>query len=202
MCIMGKTNMQGLQAGEKVLSAEHTRDAMLLKLDASSGELVDGHMKLTNQAGYFDCFEDEDGYVYVAGHVLSKPVTLEKFDISNLDEPENTWELANNSSDTQGVAINNDGILYAMFRSNAALTFINSDVTIAKPSKFSCVVSAFQMPVKELPTAISSVNAEKSLKAVRYFNATGIESATPHPGFNIMVKHYSDGSREVVKIMR
>ena len=202
MWIMGKTNMQGLQAGEKVLSAEHTRDAMLLKLDASSGELVDGHMKLTNQAGYFDCFEDEDGYVYVAGHVLVKPVTLEKFDISNLDEPENTWELANNSSDTQGIAINNDGILYAMFRSNAALTFINSDVTIAKPSKYSCVVSAFQMPVKELPTAISSVNAEKSLKAVRYFNATGIESATPHPGFNIMVKHYSDGSREVVKIMR
>ena len=90
-----------------------------------------------------------------------------------------------------------------MFRSNAALTFINNpDVTIAKPSKFSCVVSAFQMPVKELPTAISSVNAEKTLKAVRYFNATGIESATPHPGFNIMVKHYSDGSREVVKIMR
>ena len=202
MWIMGKTNMQGLQAGEKVLSAEHTRDAMLLKLDASSGELVDGHMKLTNQAGYFDCFEDEDGYVYVAGHVLVKPVTLEKFDINNLDEPENTWELANNSSDTQGIAINNDGILYAMFRSNAALTFINSDVTIAKPSKFSCVVSAFQMPVKELPTAISSVNAEKTLKAVRYFNATGIESATPHPGFNIMVKHYSDGSREVVKIMR
>lgn len=202
MWIMGKTNMQGLHAGEKVLSAEHTRDAMLLKLDASSGELVDGHMKLTNQAGYFDCFEDEDGYVYVAGHVLVKPVTLEKFDINNLDEPENTWELANNSSDTQGIAINNDGILYAMFRSNAALTFINSDVTIAKPSKFSCVVSAFQMPVKELPTAISSVNAEKTLKAVRYFNATGIESATPHPGFNIMVKHYSDGSREVVKIMR
>ena len=82
------------------------------------------------------------------------------------------------------------------------INFINSSDITFNRDPFTTVIAGYELPQSFTPTAISSVNAEKTLKAVRYFNATGIESATPHPGFNIMVKHYSDGSREVVKIMR
>ena len=57
-------------------------------------------------------------------------------------------------------------------------------------------------------TAIDNINVDKrgdmrSLKSTRYYNMMGVESATPFQGVNIIVKEYSDGSRESSKaIMR
>lgn len=57
-------------------------------------------------------------------------------------------------------------------------------------------------------TAIDNINVDKrgdmrSLKSTRYYNMMGVESATPFEGVNIIVKEYSDGSRESSKaIMR
>ncbi len=57
-------------------------------------------------------------------------------------------------------------------------------------------------------TAIETINADKAggmrtLKATRYYNMMGVESSTPFQGVNIIVKEYTDGSRESSKaIMR
>ncbi len=57
-------------------------------------------------------------------------------------------------------------------------------------------------------TAIDNINVDKrgdmrSLKSTRYYNMMGVESATPFEGVNIIVKEYTDGSRESSKaIMR
>lgn len=61
---------------------------------------------------------------------------------------------------------------------------------------------------ENLATAIDNINVDKrgdmrSLKSTRYYNMMGVESATPFEGVNIIVKEYSDGSRESSKaIMR
>lgn len=61
---------------------------------------------------------------------------------------------------------------------------------------------------ENLATAIDNINVDKrgdmrSLKSTRYFNMMGVESTTPFEGVNIVVKEYSDGSRESSKaIMR
>ena len=60
----------------------------------------------------------------------------------------------------------------------------------------------------DMITAIDNINVDKrgdmrSLKSTRYYNLMGVESATPFEGVNIIVKEYSDGSRESSKaIMR
>ena len=60
----------------------------------------------------------------------------------------------------------------------------------------------------DMATAIETINADKAsgmrtLKATRYYNMMGVESSTPFQGVNIIVKEYTDGSRESSKaIMR
>ena len=50
---------------------------------------------------------------------------------------------------------------------------------------------------------IDNPNGERILKATRYYNMMGVESSTPFQGVNIIVKEYTDGSRESSKaIMR
>ena len=61
---------------------------------------------------------------------------------------------------------------------------------------------------EQIMTAIETINADKAsgmrtLKATRYYNMMGVESSTPFQGVNIIVKEYTDGSRESSKaIMR
>ena len=57
-------------------------------------------------------------------------------------------------------------------------------------------------------TAIQTINTDnasgmRTLKCTRYYNMMGVESSTPFQGVNIIVKEYTDGSRESSKaIMR
>ena len=58
----------------------------------------------------------------------------------------------------------------------------------------------------DLATAIESIDADKAtgmrtLKATRYYNLMGVESATPFQGVNIIVKEYSDGTRDTSKVI-
>lgn len=57
-----------------------------------------------------------------------------------------------------------------------------------------------------MATSIETIGSDKvarTLKSTRYYNMMGVESATPFEGVNIIVKEYSDGSRESSKaIMR
>lgn len=55
-------------------------------------------------------------------------------------------------------------------------------------------------------TAIETINTDKAngmrtLKCTRYYNMMGIESSTPFQGVNIIVKEYTDGSRESSKVI-
>lgn len=56
----------------------------------------------------------------------------------------------------------------------------------------------------DMATAIETITADKasgmrSLKSTRYYNMMGVESSTPFQGVNIIVKEYTDGSRESSK---
>ncbi|MBR5087520.1 MAG: chitobiase/beta-hexosaminidase C-terminal domain-containing protein [Muribaculaceae bacterium] len=54
-------------------------------------------------------------------------------------------------------------------------------------------------------TAIQTINSDKpsirTLKSTRYYNLMGVESSTPFQGVNIIVKEYTDGSRESSKVI-
>ncbi|MBQ9584768.1 MAG: hypothetical protein IJR20_02085 [Muribaculaceae bacterium] len=55
----------------------------------------------------------------------------------------------------------------------------------------------------QVPTSIKDVICEnKTVSHVVYYNLMGIESAVPHPGINIVVTEYSDGTRSAVKMIR
>ncbi len=52
------------------------------------------------------------------------------------------------------------------------------------------------------PDAITTVNNDKQVSSVRYYNLAGVESSEPFKGVNIKVTTYSDGSRKSKKIIK
>lgn len=54
---------------------------------------------------------------------------------------------------------------------------------------------------KNVPEAIDAINME-NVKAVRYYNVAGVESATPFQGVNIVVREMNDGSKSVIKVVK
>lgn len=54
---------------------------------------------------------------------------------------------------------------------------------------------------KETPTGIESLSME-NVKSVRFYNAAGVESTTPFQGVNIVVREMTDGSKNVVKVVK
>lgn len=53
----------------------------------------------------------------------------------------------------------------------------------------------------EVKTGIDTINME-NVKAVRFYNAAGVESATPFNGVNIVVREMTDGSKSVIKVVK
>lgn len=51
-------------------------------------------------------------------------------------------------------------------------------------------------------TAVRDLNAGKSAASVKYVNMTGVESARPFDGLNIVVTTYTDGTVSVAKVMK
>lgn len=205
---IGTYGKMGLpDVGGSPFSASLTRQAIMLKANAQDGALTAAMKKDVNQEGYVDAFMGSDGKLYAISYGLTSGnfvgnLVLDKINPATMAIEESAT-LMTNTANAQGIAVK-DRKIFTLARAarNVNINFINSsDITFIR-DPFTTVIAGYELPQSFTPTAISSVNAEKTLKAVRYFNATGIESATPHPGFNIMVKHYSDGSREVVKIMR
>lgn len=54
---------------------------------------------------------------------------------------------------------------------------------------------------EETPTGIEGISME-NVKSVRYYNAAGVESATPFQGVNIVVRVMNDGSKSVIKVVK
>lgn len=73
------------------------------------------------------------------------------------------------------------------------------------------VAGTYEMPAEDVtitvtfkkksPTAIESINTS-NVKSVRYYNAAGVESATPFQGVNIVVREMTDGSKTTTKIVK
>lgn len=67
----------------------------------------------------------------------------------------------------------------------------------------------FEMPADDVAitvtfdtrTGIENINMD-NVKAVRFFNAAGVESATPFQGVNIVVREMNDGSKVVSKMVK
>ena len=57
------------------------------------------------------------------------------------------------------------------------------------------------MTVSKVQTGISTINAG-NVKAVRYYNLQGVESATPFQGVNIVVSEMNDGTKNVAKMVK
>ncbi len=53
----------------------------------------------------------------------------------------------------------------------------------------------------EVKTGIDTIDIE-NVKATRYFNAAGVESATPFQGVNIVVREMNDGSKSIIKVVK
>ena len=56
--------------------------------------------------------------------------------------------------------------------------------------------------IMEQLSGINTVNADKEVKSVLYYNLQGIESSTPFHGFNIKLTTYSDGTRKSEKVLK
>ena len=52
------------------------------------------------------------------------------------------------------------------------------------------------------PTAVEDVAAEKAVSNVTYYNVSGVASAEPFDGVNIVVTKYADGTKKVEKILK
>lgn len=52
------------------------------------------------------------------------------------------------------------------------------------------------------PTAVEEVAAEKAVSNVIYYNVSGVASAEPFDGVNIVVTKYADGTKKEEKILK
>ncbi|GEM_PF-2325750 len=60
---------------------------------------------------------------------------------------------------------------------------------------------AYALVMPSTPTAIENINLD-NVKAVRYYNVAGVESATPFQGVNIVVMEMTDGTTKAVKVVK
>ena len=51
-------------------------------------------------------------------------------------------------------------------------------------------------------TAVGTINAEAQPVSVTYYNMLGVQSSRPHPGVNVMVTRYNDGTTTTTKVIR
>lgn len=63
-------------------------------------------------------------------------------------------------------------------------------------------VSKHTLRIKATVTGIDNISTAKTVTAVKYYNAQGIESDTPFDGFNIEVSLYNDGTRKASKLLK
>ena len=64
------------------------------------------------------------------------------------------------------------------------------------------VVSPIDISSANIITAVSDVTKTKTVKQVRYYNLTGIESCEPFDGVNVVVTTYTDGTKSTAKVLK
>lgn len=195
--VLGKTNMALTTKNETALTCQHTRDGIMLKVDATNGDLLDGYIRQTNQAGFFAAFEGNDGNIYAATHTLLGPLFLYQFAQDDLTQPKAQLQLIASTSDTQGIAITSDGLLYTMTRGNSTGNKLTdgTQTIVQSVTKYSCNISAFQLTVKpNTPTGINDIETTAWTGSNGIYNLHGQRLNKMQPGINIV-----NGKRIYVK---
>ena len=126
------------------------------------------------------------------GKSLDLVATLMPEDVANS-------EIIWSSSDETVVTVSENGKITAVDdakASDGAQAIITATSASNPNVKASVKVTATNV------TAITTVEGEKTVNSVRYYNVAGIESDVPFKGMNIVVKTYSDGSRTTEKIAK
>jgi hypothetical protein len=97
---------------------------------------------------------------------------------------------------------------YAIIKVNQSSTPAGDDVNTKAETGSSgkYTVCPVYLSDDQIMTPIETINADKAsgmrtLKCTRYYNMMGVESNTPFQGVNIIVKEYTDGSRESSKVI-
>ncbi len=113
------------------------------------------------------------------------------------ENPANS-EIIWSSSNEEAVTVDENGKITAVNDQKAGGD--NAIITATSASNPS-VKASVKVNVTNV-TAIGTVNSAKTVKTVRYYNVAGVESNVPFSGMNIIVKTYSDGSRETTKAVK
>ena len=105
-----------------------------------------------------------------------------------------TWS----SSDESVVAVDENGKITAV---NGAKSSEGQAIVTATSTSNPNVKASVKVNVTSV-TAITSIEGEKTVSNVRYYNVAGVESNVPFNGMNIVVKTYNDGSSTTEKMIR
>lgn len=196
--VSGKVAGNIKTAGDKLLSSENwTRVGMLLKVDKTTGSLLDGYVLGygeqgvgTNQGGFFAAFEDAEGVLYAAEHRLNDRMSIHQFSQDNLSAPVTSWDkMISYTGNVHDLVYTADGKLFTLTRSKKDETSPNllygGTVSVVQSSTaFCCNLCAFQLPVTPV-TGIQTLKQERPADGGIYYNLSGQRVEHPTKGLYI-----------------
>lgn len=198
--LMGQAKYE-IKIGNKQLKSNDTRDAMLLKADRETGKLLDGTIKQKAFSSYFDTFQDKEQNLYVGTFALGGALAIEKINTLDMTVADRV-ELFPKSNTAQSL-VTDGNKLFAMSSfdgENVKSIAGGTPFTVSAKSK-GCLISAYSLPF-QAATLVHEVENEKVVIGTQYYNLQGVASSTAFDGINVVVTHYSDGSRSVTKMMK
>lgn len=196
------------KTGKQVTTGTLNRDAVLLRIDAANGDLLDGYAKGKLQQGYFSTFMASDGYLYAVGHqgvwAGSEPkmpnggaMFIDKFSPSDLTASVGSWDnVLENAAGAQTALLSPGGTLYTMTRSQqTSNALMGGPLTTGQTTgEYSCNLCAFQLPVTPAPTGIRDITHHPSPNTPTWYNLQGQRVQKPAKGLYI-----HEGRKVVVK---
>lgn len=140
-------------------------------------------------------------YIWLNQFVNGLPsVAQSEFDMSRV-----TWGTGCHTGSSTGTNENpgpTDILIVDETSNNAGSFKYNYATTLSKAFDSSMDVTVSWSGTSP-STGINTISAGKGeVKAVRYYNLMGVESATPFDGVNIVVKEFNDGTRETSKVVK
>lgn len=205
--LSGKVGGNIKTVSNKLLSSENwMRVGMLLKLEKTTGRLLDGYVLGygeqgvgTNQGGFFAAFEATDGFLYAAEHRLNGRTSIQKFNKDNLAAPQGTWDqMITYTGNVHGLVCTDGGKLFMLTRSTKDETNPNllygGTISVVQSSKsFSCNLCAFQLPVTPV-SSVRTIAADGLQGDGPFYDLRGIR--VEHPGKGLYI---SGGKKVIVK---
>ncbi len=192
------------KSGKTITTGDLNRDAVVLKVDASNGNLTDGYARGKQQQGYYGFFQDTDGYAYLVGSqgvwaktepkmLTGGAMFIDKFNAGDLSAPISTVdEIIQNAPSCTAILATADSRLYTMTRSQQTSNYLYGGVltTGQTTAEYSVNLCAFQLPVTPV-TAIRTIRTETTPTA-DYYTLSGQRVTMPSRGL------YIQGGRKVI----